>query len=116
MSCYLCPASHVLLFMSCYSCSAIQISNSGMLLYSHISQNTLCMSFVQAELVRVLFVYMTGIYSCQQNKCSYILLKLTTVILTLTLTLMTLTPNKIYFDINEKDKQQEIDNMISRYQ
>ena len=28
-------------------------------------------------------------------------------ILTLTLTL-----NKIYFDINEKDKQQEIDNMI----
>ena len=32
-------------------------------------------------------------------------------ILTLTLTL-----NKIYFDINEKDKQQEIDNMISRYQ
>ena len=36
-------------------------------------------------------------------------------ILTLTLTL-TLTLNKIYFDINEKDKQQEIDNMISRYQ
>ena len=32
-------------------------------------------------------------------------------ILTLTLTL-----NKIYFDINEKDKQQEIDNMISRYE
>ena len=32
-----------------------------------------------------------------------------------TLTL-TLTLNKIYFDINEKDKQQEIDNMISRYQ
>ena len=28
----------------------------------------------------------------------------------------TLTLNKIYFDINEKDKQQEIDNMISRYQ
>ena len=37
------------------------------------------------------------------------------IILTLTLTL-TLTLNKIYFDINEKDKQQEIDNMISRYQ
>ena len=33
----------------------------------------------------------------------------------MTLTL-TLTLNKIYFDINEKDKQQEIDNMISRYQ
>ena len=33
----------------------------------------------------------------------------------LTLTL-TLALNKIYFDINEKDKQQEIDNMISRYQ
>ena len=33
----------------------------------------------------------------------------------LTLTL-TLTLNKIYFDINEKDKQQEIDNIISRYQ
>ena len=32
-------------------------------------------------------------------------------ILTLTLTL-----KKIYFDINEKDKQQEIDDMISRYQ
>ena len=29
---------------------------------------------------------------------------------------LTLTLNKIYFDINEKDKQQEIDNMISRYQ
>ena len=29
---------------------------------------------------------------------------------------LTLTPNKIYFDINEKDKQQEIDNMILRYQ
>ena len=31
----------------------------------------------------------------------------------LTLTL-TLTLNKVYFDINEKDKQQEIDNMIYR--
>ena len=30
--------------------------------------------------------------------------------------ILTLTLNKIYFDINEKDKQQEIDNMISRYQ
>ena len=29
---------------------------------------------------------------------------------------LTLTLNKIYFDINEKDKQQEIDNIISRYQ
>ena len=29
---------------------------------------------------------------------------------------LTLTLNKIYFDINEKDKQQEIDSMISRYQ
>ena len=33
-----------------------------------------------------------------------------------TLLTLTLTLNKIYFDINEKDKQQEIDNMISRYQ
>ena len=29
---------------------------------------------------------------------------------------VTLTLNKIYFDINEKDKQQYIDNMISIYQ
>ena len=29
---------------------------------------------------------------------------------------LTLALNMIYFDINEKDKQQEIDNMISKYQ
>ena len=38
-------------------------------------------------------------------------------ILTLTLTLtLTLAPNKIYFDINEEDKQQKIDNMVLGYQ
>ena len=30
--------------------------------------------------------------------------------------ILTLTLNKIYFDINEEDKQQKIDNMILRYQ
>ena len=43
------------------------------------------------------------------NKIDILLLRISYRTLTLTL-------NKIYFDINEKDNQQEIDNMISRYQ
>ena len=53
-----------------------------------------------SKLIRILFSINTVIF--KQAVCDD---------MTLTLTL-----NKIYFDINEKDKQQEIDNMISRYQ